>query len=259
MAVLLSLHTNIRWLREFYYGASVMVCFSRDRLEDFPMTLQIGMISPYGMVLAGDTWCYRMPLPQFQGMGALWDGYFRSKIKISASRRMAISSAVGMDTADTIADRLLTEIEQVPPEIRESEIHRIVGTVSPRQEFECIAAFLDPQYALYSLQYRNFEGEPHLTVIPMLGYCTAGDSMNPAAFWPMRYYKRDLGISALKRLGAHMLVMASEQSSGNIRGLEIVVSSGNGFQRIPEEECQRMENEAKQQGQEIGRLVIGDS
>jgi len=236
-----------------------MVRFSYDRLEDFPMTLQIGMISPHGMVLAGDTWCYRMPLPQFQGTGALWDGYFRSKIKISASHRMAISSAVEMDMADKVADQLLAEIEQVLPEIREREIHRIVGAISPRQEFECIVAFLDPQYALYSLQYRNFGNEPHLTVIPMLGYCTAGDSMNPAAFWPMRYYKRDLGISALKRLAVHMLVMASEQSSGNIRGLEVVVSSDSGFQRIPEEECQRMENEAKQQGQDIARLVMGET
>jgi hypothetical protein len=235
-----------------------MVWFSRDRLEDFPMTLQIGMKSPHGIVLAGDTWCYRMPLPQFQGSGALWDGYFRSKIKISASRRVAISSAVDMDTADSVADRILGEIEQIPPEMRESGIQRIVGAVCPQREFECIAAFLDPQYALYSLQYRNFGGEPHLTVIPMLRYCTAGDSMNPAVFWPMRYYKRDLGISALKRLAVHTLVMASEQSSGNIRGLEIVVSGGDGFQKIPEEECERTENEAKRQGQEIGILVLGE-
>jgi hypothetical protein len=170
---------------------------------------------------------------------------------------MAVSCAIEMDIADVAADRLLTEMEQGSPETRESSIQRIIGSIDPQKEFECIAAFLDPKPALYSIQYRQFANQLHLRTVPMLRYCTAGDSMNPAIFWPMHYFKTNVGTVALSRLAAHMLVMASEESSGNIRGLEIVIPGENGFQRIPEDECERMEQDALRNATRIGEFVMG--
>lgn len=220
------------------------------------MTLQTAMIGSDGIVLASDTWCYRNPLPQFREPGAVWDGYHRSKIKISDSRKIAISSAVNMEVADNVAAHLLRDLEGLDPYLRESIIQRTVGAIDPQEEFECIAAFLDPTPALFSIQYPRSQGQMHLTVTPMLAYCNAGDQMNPAVFWAMHYHRSTLPMAALSRLAAHMLVMASVQSSGNIRGLEILVSQNDVFHRVPEAECEQIAEDAKKNAAKIGDIAM---
>ena len=92
---------------------------------------------------------------------------------------------------------------------------------------------------------------------PRIGsFVHAGDTVNAATFWAMRYYK-PLPVNQLARLAAHLVIVAGELNSATINGLEIVICGESGIRRLPEDEIRNLETDARRWDKEIGQLIFG--
>ena len=216
------------------------------------MTMQVGMVGSDGIVLAGDMTCTMSP--RFAGEGARYR-FCRHKIKISDSRRVAVSSAMEMDIADRIADQIIAGVEGEEPRNRQRRILDIGTSIVNSHDVECIAAFLDPVPLLYRFQHGL--GGAHTVCDEICDHIYAGDSVSPAVFWVERYHSRDLTVSQLIRLAAICSCAAKELNSAIIGGLEVVSSDASGFHLMPDDETRALEAQATDWSTRIGEMILG--
>ena len=220
--------------------------------EELPMTMQVGMVGSNGIVLAGDMTCTVNPL--YAGEGARYD-FSRHKIKISASRRVAVTSAMDMDAADRIADCILSGVENEAVSNRQHRILEIGRSIASLQDVECIAAFLDPRPILYKFQYGR--GGQHVVCDAITDRIHAGDAISPAVFWARRYHSVSLPVAVLIRLAAHEIIAAGEINSAIIGGLEIVSSDAGGFHLLSDEDTNLLSAQARHWSAQIGSMILG--
>jgi len=220
--------------------------------EELPMTMQVGMVGSDGIVLAGDMTCTVNPLYAEEGVR---HDFSRHKIEISPSRRVAVTSAMDMDSADRLAERVITEVERDSPENRRLRILEIGRAVARLRDFECIAAFLDPHPVLYKFQYG--QGGQHVVCDPILDRIHAGDTISPAVFWARKYHFTSLPVRRLVRLAAHEIISAGEINSAIIGGLEIVYSDESGFLLMSEEDTKSLDSQAHKWSAKIGKMILG--
>ncbi len=218
------------------------------------MTMQVGMVGKDGIVLAGDMTCTVSPL--FAEDGARHD-FSRHKIKISPSRRVAVTSAMEMEMADRIAEQIIfaAEADEMRPSDRRRRILNIGTSLATTQEVECIVAFLDPRSILYKFQHG--QGGRHAVCDEILDRIHAGDTISPAVYWSRRYHSIDLPVARLIRLAAFEIIAAGEVNSAIIGGLEVVHSDANGFQLVPDDETRPLEAQARGWSTRIGEMILG--
>ena len=217
--------------------------------EDFPMTMQVGMIGSNGILLASDTRHTINPL--IGGSGARHH-YGASKIKIDPTGQMAIACAGDMPTAKRIADRIMAELMTVDPFQREQRIWEIGSAVANGLDTECLIAY--PDSRMYLFQCANSGRD--VQCIEINDSIHAGDRINAATFWTTRYCKR-LPIKRLLRLAALVILEAHKLANGTIKGLEIVHWDGAKYHRLPRGENREWESKARQWDKQIGRFVLG--
>jgi 20S proteasome alpha/beta subunit len=216
-----------------------------------PMTMQIGMVGTDGVILAGDTRCTRWPL--IGGVGAR-HSYSASKIVLSEDGRIAVSVARDMAAGNRISEAIISSLANEEPQNRERRLVEIGGTEARGHDVECIVALAEPDPKLYFLQCTN-SGQD--VIGPRIGsFVHAGDTVNAATFWAMRYYK-PLPVNQLARLAAHLVIVAGELNSATINGLEIVICGESGIRRLPEDEIRNLETDARRWDKEIGQLIFG--
>jgi len=216
------------------------------------MTMQIGLLGTDGLVLASDTkWTLRQQLDGATVLAALGG----SKIAINDAKTIAITLAGDMAKAY----RLARAIFAVPELEKESDIDarlrriwRIGNEITGDPKPQCLIAFSIPEPTLFLFQWIDAQSPE---CIPIPTYAFAGDSINAAIYFPMRYYEID-EIKRLKQLAAHLIVAAGEINSGYISGLEMVCCENGIFERYTGPQNRNLENGAKQQIEKIKRLIL---
>jgi hypothetical protein len=228
----------------------------RNAEEELPMTVQVAMVGTDGIVLAGDT--RHSIKPRFEGAAARY-GYGSTKIRIDDEGKIAVCCAMDMVAAKRFADRILSElINEGPTTNRERRIKEIGIEVADGlcggRDIECLIAFADSLTTFYRFRFMGADREA--SVDQIFDAAPAGDTVNSAIFWRMRYYTR-LPISQLIVLASHLVVSAGELNTAMIDGLEIVLCDSNGFRRLSQDENREWADRAIERGKRIGDLVLG--
>lgn len=217
------------------------------------MTLQVGMVSCEGIVIVGDTWQYIDPSRDQK----IWSGYHSSKIKVSASGRIAVTCARTMDVVSQIANEIFVHFDgQAEPELRLLKIEQIGTRVARGFDAECLIVFSDPEPTMYSFVHSS-KGE-HRCMEIYSAYAT-GDAGNPAYYWVMRYYQAGKTIAQLTRLGALVNVSAEKLNSGSIGGLEVLSCDSKGIKIWSREESELLREDAQQLTGQIETLIFKDT
>jgi hypothetical protein len=217
------------------------------------MTMQVGMLGTDGVLLGGDTRLVRKPLSGIEGP---WKGYDGPKIRISDSRRVAVSCAHDMQTANDVADAIFSKMTRGDELGTERQIKEIAIAAAQGRDIECLIAFSDPLPCLYLFQYVNagldIECQRIITCVP------SGDTRNPAVFWGMRYYKM-LPLDQLKNLAACLVVAAGALNNGLIGGFEIVFCTKDGCHRLSDDSAHDLKSSAKDKIKRIGEFILGNT
>jgi hypothetical protein len=220
-------------------------------IEEFTVTLQVGMISNSGIVIVGDTWQYIDPSRDQK----IWTGYHASKIRISASGRIAVACARTMDVALRIADEIFAQCdEQVGGAARHAKIEEIGTRIAKGVDAECLIVFSGPHPVMYSFVHsRNDE----FRCMEIYSAFATGDVGNPAYYWVMRYYKAGLTMAQLALLGALVNVSAENLNSGMVGGLEVLTCDSEGIQVWLRQESESLRAEAQRVTDQIDGVIFG--
>jgi hypothetical protein len=235
------------------------------------MTMHVGMVGTDGIVLAGDTLQWANPLPDSvpsQTGISTWMNQTLSKIKISDDRKIAVACAGSLQEAYPLADAFIaglsTQIRQYP-EGRIQEITQEFADSQPRwRGVECLVLFSEPQPNLYHLQCLPDEitgraQAPQCCAVPM--YTFAGDSLNGAIFWAMRYYRilppAKQTVCHLQRLAAQIVADAGALNAGSVGGLELVYCDQLGIHSLSNRENYTLLRDAQERSDDILARIIG--
>ncbi|HEY6769054.1 MAG TPA: hypothetical protein VI386_30290 [Candidatus Sulfotelmatobacter sp.] len=218
------------------------------------MTVQVGMLGSNGIVLASDTKWNREPLKTLEDSR---DDYGSSKIKISDSRRIAVTCARDMLAASFLASALMDGLKPEVWEDAEIPIRDIGCAAMATQRHlnvECLVALAAPNPCLYMFQYAN-QGT-HVLSVRISTRIHIGDSTNPAKYWSLRYYRR-LPVKRLMRLAAQVVTDAHEMNTATVDGLEIVYCEhDSGFHRMSDRENRKLEATARGYSNDIGEMLL---
>src|SRR5580693_8528538 len=140
-----------------------MVCVSQPLpvrfSEEFPMTIQVGMVGTNGVLLAGDTQWTQSPLVPGRGWVAGRYAFNRPKIIINHERGIAIACARDMITASLIARKVITDLKDDDLCYPKDAIEKIAAEVATlegqRNEAHCLIAMTRPVVQLFFLQFVN--------------------------------------------------------------------------------------------------------
>jgi hypothetical protein len=203
------------------------------------------------------------------GMNQSWLGargrYNANKITISHERGIAISSARAMETAGTVAHKIITDMKDddfeypiIPIEtigdqvIASSEIRR------DRGDAQCLIALVRPTPQLFLFQFGQINNNYGPICQQMKSYAIAGDNLNGAIFWAERYYKK-MPVASLIPLAAHLVIAAAVLNSATISGLEIVVCDSSGVHRLSDASISELESAAHKKDESIGESLLSGS
>jgi hypothetical protein len=237
-----------------------------------PMTLHVGMVGTDGIVLAGDTLQWANPLPDSIPSRAgisTWMNHTMSKIKISDDRKIAVACAGALKEAYPLADAIIAGLSLGSRQHPEGRIQEITQTFADSQSrwrgVQCLILFSEPQPALYLLECIPDEltgkaQSPQCCAAPM--YAFAGDSLNGAIFWAMRYYRilppAKQAICYLQRLSAQIVADAGALNTGSVGGLELVYCDQSGIHSLSARENYVLLREAQERSADILTRIIGD-
>jgi hypothetical protein len=214
------------------------------------MTMQVGMVGSDGIVLASDTKWH-----QNDG-DAVWQAWGSPKIAVNPSGSIAVACAKdmrkGIDMARAIFEQLGSEYWE-KPELKLEEISESRSSRHSPHEAECLIGLAFPTPRIFHLACGCSESAALCT--PILDRRAAGDALNSALFWHMRYYTVK-PVRELIRLAAQIIVDAAEISNGGIGGLQIAYTDGSGFRFVSEDRKNAVEAEAKRRGTRIGRIIF---
>jgi hypothetical protein len=220
------------------------------------------MIGEDGIVLASDM--KRMNEPRFTGMrmAAVGSTYGASKIKLDCKRRIAVSSARNMETAEPVADAILglgddCWVSPVGPIQRAA---KPIIDANERKDVQCLIVTDMPMLRLFLFQSVTINGVPgQLICHEITDKMVTGQNTNAAVFWTERYYwtERDYQrrpVAELIPLAAQLIISASKLNSNGIGGLEIVECKKGGFRRLSDESIRELEAVADEWDKSIRRL-----
>jgi hypothetical protein len=236
------------------------------------MTIQIGMVGSDGIVLAGDT---RRTNSGLLNSNRLWSGsrvgQDRTKIQIDGKCKIAVSSALDLETAERIAAAIIARLDISEPLFIEERIQTIANEVfnshpKPEKGFQCLVVVaLNPRPKLFSVINANVEGEREQAAVcwewPKLAI--AGDTVNGAIFWAERYYNQHLPtsrkpIAQLIPLCAHLVICARSLNPATIGGLEMVLCRSSGVEFQSEDDIQQLAERAERREDKIAEMIFND-
>jgi hypothetical protein len=236
------------------------------------MTIQVGMVGSDGIVLAGDT---RRTSWETLSFNRPWSGsrvgQDRSKIQVSENKKIAVSSALDLDTAERIAAAIVTRLDISDATLIQERIQAIANNVfnahpKPDTGFQCLVVVaLNPRPKLFSVVNVKVEGESEQTAVcrewPRLAI--AGDTVNGAIFWAERYYNQyqptnRKPIAQLKPLCAHLVVCARSLNTAMIGGLEMVLCTSSGVEFQLEDIIQQLAEKAERREEKIAEMIFND-
>jgi hypothetical protein len=226
--------------------------------EEFPMTMQVGMVGTDGVLIASDTrW---MNTPRWANSGSPPRATFDSpKIIVNHERGIAVSCARNMETARRVAIGIISGLKDEDWEYPILPIERIGEEILPsagdRNEAQCLIAFVRPAPRLFLFQFAEVNGKWGPWCQQMQTRVIAGDNVNPAIFWAERYY-RELPIENLLPLASHLIVTASKLNPTAISGLEIVLCNASGLRRLSDDSVRGLKLKAAEWDENIGNLFL---
>ena len=226
---------------------------SISREDELPMTMQVGMVGSDGIVLASDTKWTENHAASGSSVRQDWSS---PKIDLDPTRKVAVACAKDMRKGVQIARAILAELSSDHWENPQPKLEEIAASrSSPHSPFEaeCLIGLACPSPRLFHLACGCSGGPALCTQIQ--DRRAAGDALNSALFWHMRYYKV-MPVRKLIRLAAQIIVDAAEISSGGIGGLKIAYTKGPGFRFLPDEETREVEAEARKRGSQIEKLLL---
>jgi 20S proteasome alpha/beta subunit len=226
--------------------------------EEFPMTIQIGMVATDGLLVASDT--RTMMSPQWANSGAPRVTFNATKIRISPERGIIVSSARNMETANHLATEIIENLKEEDfewPIFPIEGMARKVLAAAPRErnDAQCLVAIMHPTPRLFLFQYAMVNGVWGPMCQKMEGKAIAGDNINAAAFWAERYYERR-PIEELIPLAAHLIISASKLNSGAISGLEIVICTSTEIKRLSDDSIRTLERQCTKWDEDIGNSFL---
>lgn len=236
------------------------------------MTMHVGIVGCDGVVLAGDT--LESGYPNADSIASCQDLSTRmsqtvSKIKVSDDRKIAVSCAGYLREAYLLADGIIADLSPEfwqYPQRRVYEIARSCAESHPRwRDTQSFILLSEPMPALYLLDCRADErtNEPlSLQCRKVPFYAFAGDALNGAIYWAMRYC-RTLSqevrtLHRLTRLAAQIIADAGALDTGNVGGLEVVRCDSAGIDQLTDRGNETLLQEAQQRSNQIQRLIIGE-
>jgi hypothetical protein len=229
------------------------------------MTMQIAMKAKDGIILASDTRSMENPeLRENEFWAAGRYGPNVRKIKISHEKGIAISMAWDLVTAGYIARRIISDltVETSAPDGIEDIISQIGASVpvSGRKRAQCLIVLTRPILQILFLQVMVQCGEWKVDCRKFTDFAIAGDNTNAAIFWAERYYLQNRWTTKpMKRLiplAAHLICSAHYLNTSGIGGLEMVLSSPTGIQRLSDKSIEALEDKAEGWDKGIGDLFL---
>jgi len=225
------------------------------------MTMQVGMVGTNGVLIASDT---RWMNPPMLRENQFWAGgrhtFNSPKITICHERGLAISCAKDMNTARHVANEIIRTMKDEDLRYPISSIETIGASVlrsaeQPNPDAQCLIAFAHPVAQLFLFQFATVNGQRVPACQQMGTFAIAGDNINPAIYWPERYYQK-LPIERLVPLAAHTIIAAHKLFNGAISGLEIVLCDASGVHRLSDDSIGELELKANEWDKEIGGLFL---
>jgi hypothetical protein len=233
--------------------------------EEFPMTMQVGMVGTDGVLIASDTqrmneiaWVPRITKKQSE----VRHTFGSKKIIVSYAKQMAISSAKIMNTAERIANAIFSQLgdDEMAYPVRPIErigAFAIEHLTDERRTAQCLIAIAFPLPArLYSFELEadlDLSGKAICKPVcrEIESSVAAGDQVNPAVFWKERYYERQ-PVEKLIPLAAHLVVSANKLNKASIEGLEIIFCDTAGVHRLSRKSILELETQANRWDEQIG-------
>lgn len=234
--------------------------------------MQVGMVGSNGIVLAGDTRRTNSAVLSFDrpwiGSRHGEDG---TKIQISGNRKIAVSSALDLGTAERIASAIIAGLDISDVALIQERIQAIANEVfdahpKPDTGFQCLVVVsVTPKPKLFSVANVNIEGEREQKAICREWYrlAIAGDTVNGAIFWAERYYNQSLltnrkPIAQLIPLCAHIMICARSLNTATIGGLEMVLCTSEGIEFQSEDVIQQLAERAEKREETIAEMIFND-
>lgn len=231
-----------------------VVGFSPHVEEEFPMTMQIGMVGTDGIVLASDT--------KWTDTQKVRHTFNSTKIKVNHERGIAVSYARNMETSRRVADRIISDLRSAdwehPIQPIEEIGAKVLATAGERKDAQCLILFAKPSPRLFLFQFGTLNGQPSSLCEEMSTTGIAGDNVNPAIFWSERYYQAR-PVHSLVPLAAQLIVAASKLNPGAIGGLEIVLCDASGFHRLSKDSIRELESKAEERDRNLGELLVSQT
>jgi hypothetical protein len=232
------------------------------------MTLQVGMTGSDGIVLAGDTRRTKWAELSFDRpwAGSRY-GENGTKIQISDSRKIAVSSALDLETAERIAAAIIARLDISNVALIEKGIQAIASEIfdaHPKLSFQCLAVVsIDPRPKLFSVSSVKVDEVSAVVCREWPRLAIVGDTVNGAIFWAERYYNQSLltekkTMAQLIPLCAHLIICARSLSTPMIGGLEMVLCTSNGIELQPENVIQGLAERAERREETIAEMIFND-
>jgi hypothetical protein len=237
--------------------------------EDLPMTMQVAMVGSDGIVLAGDTRRTQWVEPTFaRPWGASRYGENGTKIQISVNRKIAVSSALDLGTAESIASAIIARLDISEVDLIQERIGIIAketfAVAQPKLSFQCLVVVsLTPSPKLFSVSSMKVDGEQEAVCQERSRLAVAGDTVNGAIFWAERYYNQDLlsdrkSIAKLVPLCAHLVICARSLNTAMISGLEMVTCTSEKIEFQSEDKVRLLAERAEKREIRIGEMIFND-
>lgn len=229
--------------------------------DDFPMTMQVGMVGADGIVLASDKrWGFTGSVAK-----RLWVGANLScestKLRVSERRGIAIACAADMVSSTKLALAILEKLDDRdvgnPSASIESIARETIRTIYDANPPQLLLMTKEPR-RLYTLRYLLDEDGKRIPQclsvdnVGITGHCT-----NAALFYAERYMKDLVGmpVERLIPLAAHIIVSAGILNPAGVAGLEIMYCKNGNFVRLSDEQNREWELRSLNWDKQIGELI----
>ena len=224
------------------------------------MTMQVGMVGTDGILIASDTKWSNSPLLYNRGWAGGRHSYNSPKIKINHEKGIAISCARDMEFACLVADTIIAELDEshfvYPVPVMEAIGRRRLATAqAERNHAQFLVALMRPQTQLFLFQFATVNGEWGPLCQKMESWAIAGDNVNPAIYWPERYYEKR-PIDELVSLAAYTVVAAGKLNNAAISGLEIVQIRASEIKRLSDDSIRQLELSANHWDMDFGHTLL---
>lgn len=224
--------------------------------EEFPMTMQVGMVASDGVLLASDK--------QWVESSAFNHSFLSVKMGMNAAGTVAVACARSMELSVEIGQRILHELtpgDWESPQLRIEEIAREVlrGAEDPaRRDAQCLIVSRLPSPRLYRLwtgRVNGAHGMPHCRQVE--NKAVTGDTMNAGVYWLERCYRSDRTMAELAPLAAQVIVSSAILNPAGIGGMHMLFCGPEAIEQMSDEQARALEAAALARDGKVAAMLGG--